>query len=178
MAIADVTAEQLKELLHYEPMTGVFHWLKTTSRRVKPGHVAGTEGPRGIAIKTKLFGRPMLCHRLAWLYMTGSLPPKGMVVDHKDRNPFNNAFSNLRLCTQQENTWNQGLKALNRTGVKGVSLLSSGRFHARIRTKEGTKLLGNFKTLAEAAAVVNAARAKYHGEFASFGGPLSPNRPD
>lgn len=178
MATIDITSERLKEILHYEPEAGIFRWKKKSSRKIKVGQIAGTEGPRGICINSKEFGRPMLAHRLAWLYMTGSFPDKGMVIDHRDRNPFNNVFSNLRLCTQRQNTWNQGLKKGNRTGVKGVNLLPSGKFHARIRTLEGIKLLGNFRTIEEAAHAVAGARSEYHGEFASNGGPLSPNRPD
>lgn len=178
MTTQDITAEQLREILHYCPFTGVFTWKKTNSRRVKVGQLAGSEGVRGICINSRVFGQPMLAHRLAWLYMTGSFPEKGMVIDHRDRNPFNNVFSNLRLCTQRQNTWNQGLKKGNKTGVKGVSLLPSGRYHARIRTVEGIKLLGNFKTIEEAASAVSEARNEHHGEFASDGGPLSPNRPD
>lgn len=172
-----LTADQLKEILQYDPLTGIFTWVKTCSRKIKAGQIAGTEGPRGISINSKLFGRPMLAHRLAWLYVFGSFPNRGMVIDHKDRNPFNNAFHNLRLCTQQENTWNQGLKSKNKTGVKGVSLLPSGRYHARIRTAEGLKLIGNFRTLTEAETAVRQAREKYHGEFVAHGGPLSPNLP-
>lgn len=178
MATKDITAQQLKQILEYFPDTGLFVWKSTNSRKVKIGQVAGTEGPRGISINSTLFGRPMLAHRLAWLYMTGVFPAEGMVIDHRDRNPFNNIFSNLRLCTQRQNTWNQGLKKGNTTGVKGVNLLPSGRYHARIRTIEGIKLLGNFKTIEEAARAVAAARTEHHGEFASNGGPLSPNRPD
>ena len=178
MATLDITADQLKEILHYEPESGIFRWKKTTSRKIKVGQIAGTESTRGVAINSKLFGRPMLAHRLAWLYMTGGFPADGMVIDHRDRNPFNNVFSNLRLCTQRQNTWNQGLRKGNTSGVKGVNLLPTGRFHARIRTEEGIKLLGNFKTIEEAASAVAAARKEHHGEFASNGGPLSPNRPD
>lgn len=178
MAKLYITSDQLREVLEYCPSSGLFRWKKTNSRKVKVGQVAGTEGARGICINSTLFGKPMLAHRLAWLYVTGEFPARGMVIDHKDRNPYNNAFSNLRLCTQQQNTWNQGLKTVNKTGVKGVSLLASGRYHARIRTIEGIKLLGNFKTIEEAASAVQKARLEYHGEFASDGGPLSPNRPD
>lgn len=169
MAIQDITREQLKEILHYDPESGIFTWIKTTSRKVKIGQAAGTNGPRGIFINSIVFGCPVLAHRLAWLYMTGSFPTDGMVIDHRDRNPFNNVFANLRLCTQQENTWNAGFKKSNRTGVKGVSLLPSGRFHARLRTSEGLKLIGNFKTIEEAAAAVKSAREEFHGEYSCHG---------
>lgn len=178
MATNNFTAQQLREILSYDPETGVFLWRKTTSRRTKIGQVAGSEGCRGLCINARLFGAPQLAHRLAWMYVTGSLPEKGMVIDHKDRNPFNNAFANLRLCTQKQNTWNQGLKKSSRTGVKGVHVLCTGKYHARLRTAEGIKSVGNFKTLEEAAIAVRRAREEYHGEYACHGGPLSPNRPE
>lgn len=178
MAIQNFTVEQLKEILSYDPETGIFRWRKTTSRRLKVGQIAGSEGCRGLCINARLFGAPLLAHRLAWMYMTGSMPDKGMVIDHRDRNPFNNIFSNLRLCTQKQNTWNQGLKRGSRTGVKGVHILCTGRYQARLRTEDGIKSVGNFKTLDEATVAIREAREKYHGEYACHGGSLSPNRPD
>jgi len=33
--------------------------------------------------------------------------PKGMVIDHKNRDPLDCQRSNLRVCTCQQNTWNR-----------------------------------------------------------------------
>lgn len=37
----DLTQELLKQLLHYDPATGLFTWLKPI-KRVKPGSIAGS----------------------------------------------------------------------------------------------------------------------------------------
>lgn len=55
-------------------------------------------------------GRPVLLHR----YLLN--PPDDMVVDHKDRNGLNNTRNNLRVVTQQANTWNRRID-FGQTGI-------------------------------------------------------------
>lgn len=42
-------------------------------------------------------------HRVIWVWHNGPIP-KGLVVNHKDYNRWNNAIDNLELLTQKENT--------------------------------------------------------------------------
>ena len=67
-----ITQEELKELLHYNPDTGVFTWVKPISKRIKVGTVAGSDshGSTIIVINKKRYR----ANRLAWLYMTGEWP--------------------------------------------------------------------------------------------------------
>lgn len=44
-----------------------------------------------------------------------------LVVDHKNKDIFDNRISNLRICTRQENTMNCGVSKNNTSGVTGVS---------------------------------------------------------
>jgi hypothetical protein len=68
-----LTAERLREVLDYNPETGVFTWKVRTSIRVVAGKVAGSVGKRGYLI-IGVGGRNYYAHRLAWLHMTGEWP--------------------------------------------------------------------------------------------------------
>ena len=53
----------------------------------------------------RIRGKAYYSHRLAFLYMTGEWPLEE--VDHIDRNPYNDAWVNLRKATSSLNKWNQ-----------------------------------------------------------------------
>src|SRR6266576_2835144 len=109
-----VTLDRLKEVLHYEPLTGVFTWIKPASTAVKAGTIAGNEGQDYNKIMVE--GTTYALHVLAWFYMTG----EWRQVDHKDRIKSNNRFDNLRPATAQQNLGNQSVRCTNLLGVKGV----------------------------------------------------------
>lgn len=49
--------------------------------------------------------KPHSLHRQVWIYHNGTIP-KGMTVDHVDRDKDNNQIENLRLATYSENNKN------------------------------------------------------------------------
>lgn len=71
---------RLKELLHYDPISGVWTW-RVSNTRVRAGDRAGTVVAQGYR-KIKLDGKKYFEHRLAWLYVLGRWPAKGL--DHKN----------------------------------------------------------------------------------------------
>ncbi|MBL4753766.1 MAG: hypothetical protein JKY52_09275 [Flavobacteriales bacterium] len=76
-----ITQSELKDKLHYCPDTGVFTWIKPhcMAKSISPGDRAGSTKSDGYtAINTG--GINHLQHRLAFLYMTGSMPEGH--VDH------------------------------------------------------------------------------------------------
>jgi hypothetical protein len=156
------TRARLRALLHYDRETGEFLWLKRMNPRVHAGHIAGTltrDRYRVIAIN----GRPYRAHRLAWLYMTGQWCSR--VIDHRDGDPSNNRWSNLRRATKSQNSANRRIPRNNAWGLKGVSR-HRGRWCATICRKGRRHYLGSFPTPQAAhAAYVKAAR-KLFGEFA------------
>jgi hypothetical protein len=91
-----VTQTRLKELLEYDPETGIFRWRIKPSNRVRVGQIAGnldTYGNRQIRIDNKSY----LAHRLAVLYVTGSWPTED--IGHRDLDNDNNAWGNLWQAT-------------------------------------------------------------------------------
>jgi hypothetical protein len=100
-----LTAERLRELLHYDPDTGDFTW-RTARKRIPAGAIAGTveRGFRRITIGGGRHGPRYSAHRLAWLYMTGAWP--NGYLDHINRDPDDNRFANLRLATNSQNQAN------------------------------------------------------------------------
>lgn len=161
-----LTAERLREVLHYEPQTGVFIWIAPINNRIKVGNKAGSgsNGYINISIDGEIYG----AHRLAWLYMTGGWPAHQ--IDHADGNRSNNAFSNLREATVSQNHQNIGITAANRTGLKGVSLhKKTGKWRARIAIEKKGKTIGYFDTKEEAHAAYCEAASRHYGKFANFG---------
>lgn len=92
-------------------------------------------------------GEQILAHRLAWFLVTGKWPKHE--IDHVDRNGANNTWLNLREATHAQNGQNRK-GPLAKSGVKGVDLLSDGRFQARLKHKQKFVFLGIFDTLEEA----------------------------
>jgi hypothetical protein len=77
--------------------------------------------------------------------------PKGLVIDHINRNCIDNRISNLRYCTYRENANNTSRD--NVTGFVGVSLNDdrySKRYRSRIRVNGKMVELGSYKTPEEA----------------------------
>jgi len=155
-----LTQERLKELLSYDPETGVFVWVVKPSQRVYIGAVAGIKKPNGywyIKIDCKLYR----AHRLAWLYMTGAFPPGQ--TDHINRARADNRFANLRAVTHSENQHNRIKQKNNTSGLKGVSYhKASKKWLAQIWSSNVSKYLGVFLTPEEASAAYLAAQRIYH----------------
>ena len=118
-----LTQERLKELLHYDPETGVFRWKVDRPKGVKIGNKAGTLDQDGYR-KISLDGKRFYAHRLVWLYVHGEFPFDQ--IDHKNRVPDDNRLVNLRQATSGENRANSKTTHL---GMKGAY------FHKRKRIR-------------------------------------------
>lgn len=159
--MSTLTREQLKQLLAYCPETGIFTWVCCQAPQVRPGSHAGSTRKDGYVV-IKVNGKPYKAHRLAFLYMTGSMP---VTVDHRDRNPSNNRWSNLRAASHAENCRNRTFK--NATSTPCVGKERSGRYRARLKINGVRIQLGTFDTTEEAALAIKAAKKRLHGEFAA-----------
>lgn len=137
-----LTQARLRELLHYDPESGVFTWIAKSSpcSHIRPGDIAGWDDDG--YVKIKLDGRDYKAHRLAWLYMHGQWPSR--FIDHKDTDRSNNRFLNLRDASCAINMQNQTkAHANNRScGLLGVTFhKQSGRWAAKLAIN-GKRLFG------------------------------------
>ena len=88
------------------------------------------------------------------------------VIDHRDGDPSNNRWDNLRRATVSQNNANRRLHRNNKCGFKGVVQNPWGRFIASIY-KNGRRIhLGMFATPEAAHAAYVAAARELFGEFA------------
>jgi hypothetical protein len=101
-----LTAKRLREILDYNRRTGEFIWRarKVLPRklgwraRVFNGTIAGKRAGyvhKDGSVTINIDGRRHQAHRLAWLWVHGTLPDRG--IEHKDGDRSNNAIDNLRL---------------------------------------------------------------------------------
>lgn len=94
-----LTAARLRELLDYDPVTGIFTW-KTSFRGTAAGSVAGCVESRGYR-RIRVVGRRYRASHLAWLYVHGEWPPDQL--DHKDNIRDHDWIDNLRPATNAQN---------------------------------------------------------------------------
>ncbi|MGH6979048.1 MAG: HNH endonuclease signature motif containing protein [Brevundimonas sp.] len=166
----DLTADDVRRVLDYDPETGIFRWkdtpeLPSNVRSRLAGRIAGSPCTGGY-VAIKVGGRLYKAHRLAWLVFFGEWPSSEL--DHIDRRRAHNAIANLRLADRSTNMGNVAAYRSNVSGLKGVS--KSGRqWRAQITKDRKTVNLGRFATREAAhAAYVKAANDRF-GEFARAG---------
>ncbi len=98
--------------------------------------------------------------------------PGGLVVDHRDGNGLNNRKGNLRLCTHQENSYNQRPRRGGTSRFRGVCWKKTIRKYAAKIQKNGKRYyLGYFADEIEAAVVYDIKAMELFGEFAYFNFP-------
>ena|ERR1035437_9353743 len=164
-----VTQARAREAFYYNPETGWITWKTVPKYRVgfiKQGDRAGyfaSRGYRRITIECKDYSE----HRFIWFWVTGENPQ--LEVDHKDGDPSNNRWENLRLATGVQNAANSRYRRTNKTGFRGVSVfeLRSGekRYSTDIFYKRKYIFLGTFSTPQQAHNCYKEAAQKLHGEF-------------
>jgi hypothetical protein len=154
--------KRVRELLSYDEGSGVLAWREGRGGR-RTGTTAGTVHPSGY-IQVKLDGVFYLGHRLAWLLAHGQDPGEKQ-VDHINGQPTDNSIVNLRLATNQQNSFNQKPRR-SRSQRKGVWLQPNGRWRACIQVGERRIHLGYHDTRDDAHCAYTQAANDHHGDYA------------
>jgi len=93
-------------------------------------------------------------------------PSAGQEVDHRDGDTLNNLRSNLRVCSHQQNMWNQNTRR-GSSAFKGVCWCKRHKKWLA-RTGNPRRHLGYFLSEQEAAVAYDIAAKQCFGEFAKL----------
>jgi hypothetical protein len=135
-----LTAERLRQVLHYDPKTGRMTW-----RVPRPGRPAGSEAgsPNSLGyVLVSVDGRRYRRARLAFLYMKGHFPKEE--CDHRNGIVDDDRWSNLREASRAQNAGNRRYR--NRYGVRGVRRAGK-KWVAVLRAGGKLRYLGQYNTL-------------------------------
>jgi hypothetical protein len=102
-----ITQARLKELVTYDPETGLFTSLVKRgrgSKGVRPGDILGTINMDGYVV-IRIDGVQYKAHRLVWIYMHGSVADD-RDIDHKFHCRDDNRYEKLRCVPHSVNMQN------------------------------------------------------------------------
>lgn len=103
--------------------------------------------------------------------------PSGYEIDHINHNPLDNRKQNLRICTHQQNQFNQPPQKNNSSGVTGVSYYAPrNKYRARIKYNQNDLHLGYYETFLEAVQARNEGMRLLFGEYGFY--TPAPDTPD
>lgn len=127
-------------------------------------------GKRGYPA-THLNGRTVVFHRLLF-------PDTDSEVDHINGDKLDNRRCNLRLCTHQQNAFNQKRRRTNTSGYIGVSpVKSKSSYEAYIHIRGRKYHIGVFTTARHAARVRDRVARLLFGEYARLNFPRLGGHP-
>lgn len=158
-----ITQECIKEILSYNPDTGVFTWKRRPLSHFKTDqafkrwntlyscNIAGCLDGYGYP-RITINNKDYKSHRLAWLYVYGEWPKNQ--IDHINQNKLDNRIINLRDVTDNENKKNMPIMSSNKSGAAGVhKRKANNKWQAYINC-EGKRInLGSFDSFEQARAV-------------------------
>lgn len=147
------TCEDLLKTFIYNKDDGLLY------RKKNPGRAVGTEcyrtssdGTKVPSTKTVWYkGKVYGIHRVIWCMVHGYFPEN--MIDHINRNPFDNMISNLREVSSTCNVRNSSVLSKSRTGVKGVVPSGKRSFKVSITVHGKPSCIFHTKDFYEAVAV-------------------------
>lgn len=146
-----MTQDELKSVLHYDAVTGVFTRLNTD---------CPVGWNQSGYLKYEVLGKKYYLHRLVWLYIHGVFPDEEL--DHINNNRADNRLCNLRPVTPLQNRYNTPVRRDNQSGFKGVEFVKHlNKYRACIKI-EGVRKRSKLYLTAEEASRHYLKEARIH----------------
>lgn len=181
--------EVLRQLLRYEPETGKLFWKERTAAQMNciddrgptwaanqwnsknSGKEAFTASDRRGYMHGKVRGTKYQAHRVIWKLVYGEDPE---FIDHINGVQGDNRLSNLRNCTNEENSRNYAKKIAGSSQYRGVCWVKRDHaWAARISAGNLGKInIGYFPNEIDAARAYDQKAMELHGEFATLNFPM------
>jgi hypothetical protein len=146
-----LTAEKARELLNYDPETGIVTHafsFRTKRKGERAGGVCIEKcgyKRRQITVAGKLFRE----HRIIFLLVNGEWPEGE--IDHINNDATDNRWCNLRVVDRQTNCKNMKARKGSKTGVNGVAWRKECSCYRVMITIDGKTIhLGHFKNIEDA----------------------------
>jgi len=159
---AKLTADRARELLDYDPETGVLRWKKSTGagkKNTESGCVFKGSGDKSYIV-VRIDNVLYRAHRVIWLIVHGRWCADQ--IDHIDGNGLNNRICNLREVTAKVNGMNQRKSSNNTSGTMGVYWSKRrGKWTAAIMVDGVSCHLGYFVKIEDAITARKEAEAFY-----------------
>ena len=155
-----VTKERLQEILNYNKVTGIFTWKVKKAQNIQIGDDAGSLNSKGY-VNIIVDGTNYAAHRLAWLWITGSIPKDQ--IDHINRIRNDNRAVNLREANNKQNQENVNIRKDNTSGMVGVTWSKEqNKWTVRIQHDKCRIFIGRFDSLDEAITARKQAELSYY----------------
>jgi hypothetical protein len=160
-ALDSITATELRDLLGYDPETGVFRWKESRGSRAVVGAEVGSDDLYGYKT-VRLNKKSYKLHRLAWLHVYGAWPSGD--IDHINGTRSDNRIANLRDVPRKVNLENQRNAQNNQsTGILGVYFDKRKKvFYSRISMNNKSIHLGSYPTAEQAQDAYLTAKRQMH----------------
>ena len=147
----ELTQEELKRQLHYDPNNGLFTW-NIKKRGVTIHNIAGCICSDTEYIILYINNKRYRAHRLIWLYIYGYIPsyPEEQ-IDHINHIRSDNRLCNLQLVSRKQNNTNKSKAKNNTSGTTGVYFKKSiSKWYSILTINREIIQSGYFNTIEEA----------------------------
>jgi hypothetical protein len=162
--MSKIDCNRLREVLKYQPETGLFFWKKAPNNRFV-GQKAGTKNREGY-IRIRIDNVQYAAHRLAWMYVHGYFPKN--FIDHINGIKSDNRICNIRDVTRSENMQNLFRPQGENLYIGVYKNKKTNRWYSKIEINGKQIKLGTFQTPEEANLAYKKAKLIYH--------PTAPSR--